>query len=665
MKLIRLSLENFKGIKSFTFETGGESVAIYGQNATGKTTLFDAFLWLLFDKDSQNKKDFDIKTLSSDGEALHGLDHSVEAILQLKGGMKITLRKVYQEKWTKQRGSATKTFTGHTVDHFVDGVPVSKSEYGKKIAQLIDEDVFKLLTSPMYFNTILHWQERRKILLEVCGDITDQEVIDSDKALKDLPKILGNRSLDGHRKVILSTRAEINRELDRIPTRISEVQHGLPDISQIQEDKLSEDIAKLRTLVQEKEQEKAQVKSGGGAAEKIKELREIEGELIRVQNEHRLAQGSETEELSNKLRAVRSARQNLEMDFQGIERQRKAAGEEIKAVSQKIEALRQQWHEVNKQKFEFADQDTCPTCGQLLPRAQVEAAREKAEATFNKAKAEKLEGINAEGSRHKTRWEELDKQLTSLTKKLEDSKQSIEDLKRKEDKLQEQVEAAQGEVKPITDNPDFNQLMEQKKQVETEIEALKTDNQEAIATIQKDIDSYNQDIAALERAQSQVEQYQKCQERIGQLQDEEKLLAKKFEALEKELYLTEEFVRAKVRLLEEKINSKFDMARFKLFSEQVNGGLAECCEVQYNGVPYSSLNNAARINIGLDIIRTLSKHYEFEAPIFIDNAEAVVQLLDMDAQVIKLVVSGADTKLRIEAPGKDATLFDGLEKEAS
>lgn len=662
MKLIRLSLENFKGIKSFTLETNGENVAVYGENATGKTTLFDAFLWLLFDKDSQNKKDFDIKTLSLDGEVLHGLDHSVEAVLQLEGGMKITLKKIYQEKWSKQRGSASKTFTGHTVDHFVDGVPVNRTEFTRKTAQLIDEDVFKLLTSPMYFNTVLHWQERRKILLDVCGDITDQEVFASDKALKELPKILGNRSLEGHRKVILSSRAEINRELERIPVRISEVQHSLPDISQLQADKLAEDISEYRNLVQKKEQEKAQVQSGGGSSEKLIELRNIEGELIRVQNEHRQSQGVQSIELSQQLNAVKTARMNLEADIKGIDRQRNDAGAEIKAVSAKMEALRKEWHEVNKQKFEFTQEETCPTCGQLLPRAQVEAAREKAEAAFNQAKAEKLEAINAEGARHKSRWEELDRLITGLTKQLESSKQSLGDLQKEEARLLELTEAAKSEVKPITDNPDYNQLLEQKRQVEAEIEALKADNSEAVAAIQKDIDDNNNTIAALEKSSAQVEQYHKGQERIEQLKSEEKSLASQFEELEKELYLTEEFVRAKVRLLEEKINCKFQLARFKLFQEQINGGLAECCEVQYNGVPFSSLNNAARINIGLDIIRTLSQHYEASAPIFIDNAEAVVELLPMDAQVIKLVVSGDDKKLRVEAPGKEATLFDGLEE---
>ena len=120
------------------------------------------------------------------------------------------------------------------------------------------------------------------------------------------------------------------------------------------------------------------------------------------------------------------------------------------------------------------------------------------------------------------------------------------------------------------------------------------------------------------------------------------------ENLEQQLYLTEQFIRTKVQLLEDRINNKFELARFKLFDVQINGAVVECCETTYRGVPYSSLNRGARINVGLDIIRTLSKHYGFNAPIWIDNAEAVTHLIEIDSQVIRLLVSEQDEKLRVE-----------------
>ena len=190
MKILNLTLRNFKGIRHFNLDTQGKDANIYGDNATGKTTLADAFMWLLFDKDSSNRKDFQIKTLKPNGEPEHGLEHAVEAILQLSNGSQLALKKVYYDKWTKKRGSATAEFTRHTTDYFIDGVPVQKKEYDAKIAEIADENIFRLLTDPRYFNEILHWPDRRKLLLEVCGDVSDAEVIASNKDLSGLSEIL-------------------------------------------------------------------------------------------------------------------------------------------------------------------------------------------------------------------------------------------------------------------------------------------------------------------------------------------------------------------------------------------------------------------------------------------------------------------------------------------
>ena len=227
MKILSLKLTNFKGIRDFTLDAQGDNVSIYGDNATGKTTLFDAFLWLLFGKDSQNKKDFDIKTLDPAGQALSGLDHEVEGIFEVKG-QRLTLKKSFKEKWTKKRGAVIAEFTGHTTDHYIDGVPVPEKDYTAKIAEIAQEDIFKLLTNPGYFNEKLKWQDRRKILLEVCGDLTDAEVIASSESLSKLPTILGNRKLEDHRKVMAARRAEINKELEKIPVRIDEATKALP-----------------------------------------------------------------------------------------------------------------------------------------------------------------------------------------------------------------------------------------------------------------------------------------------------------------------------------------------------------------------------------------------------------------------------------------------------
>src|SRR5690606_16309021 len=218
-------------------------------------------------------------TLDESGRPIHNLEHEVEAKLELDDGRHVTLRKVYKEKWTKRRGAARAEFTGHTTDYYVDGVPTKKADYDSLIASIADEKLFRLLTDPTYFNVHLHWQERRRILLEVCGDVSDADVIASDPALAELPVILGGRSLEDHRKVIQARRREINQELERIPVRIDEVRRGLPNIYGIVPEALADDIAKLRAERQAKMEERTRIESGGQVAELHRRLAEVQAEI--------------------------------------------------------------------------------------------------------------------------------------------------------------------------------------------------------------------------------------------------------------------------------------------------------------------------------------------------------------------------------------------------
>lgn len=649
MRLISLTLNNFKGIKSFALKPQGKDTNIYGDNASGKTTLADAFMWLLFDKDSQNRKDFQIKTLGLDGEPEHGLDHSVEATLQLADGKLLTLKKTFSEKWTKKRGSAKAEFTGHTTDHYLNGVPVKKKEYDEQIAEIADEEIFRLLTDPRYFNEVLHWQKRRELLLEVCGDVSDSEVIASKKELSELADILGNRSIEQHRKVILARRKEINKELERIPVRIDEVQRGLPRVDDITKpEELPNDIAKLREQLNKKQEELAQARAGGQVAELTKKLRMLEGQLIQEKNrltgeatEKAEAKRRELWQLNDDITKVKSDIDHHDLKFRSLK-------VEIDTLEEKMANFRSEWNEENAKVLEFEQSDICPTCGQPLPAEQVQAAREKALSEFNLAKAEKLEAISNLGKQLAKRKADLEAEWASISQELDKLSVELSELEDKKSRLQEEIQALQDGLKQIEPSQEYIQLQNECEELEEQIRQAQADISAAVAEIQKEIDNITADIAALEQAAARLEARKNGEKRIEELKAEERKLAAEYEDLEQELYLTEEFIRTKVQLLEDKINSKFRMARFKLFDVQVNGAISETCETTYNGVPYSNLNNGARLNIGLDTINTLAEHFGFAPVVFIDNAESVVNILPTKGQQIRLIVSEKDKKLRVE-----------------
>ena len=275
MKLTKLELLNFKGLKSFAINLNGD-VVIRGDNATGKTTVFDSVCWLLFGKDSLDRADFEIKTLDG-GEPIHKVNHEVTGTFTLDEGGTVELKRVYREKYSSPRGGEV-TMTGHTTDYFVDGVPKKEKEYKEIVNALIDEGIFKLITNPLYFNETYSWQNRRKLLLEMCGDIDDISVINSRDDLRRLAELLEGRTVDDYRKVVAAKKTAINKELDMIPVRIDEAMRNKPEIVS-DKAKLIRDIETLSAGIGEVEKQKAIIQNGFSSTEKESKIRDINRQL--------------------------------------------------------------------------------------------------------------------------------------------------------------------------------------------------------------------------------------------------------------------------------------------------------------------------------------------------------------------------------------------------
>jgi len=604
IKLKTLNLENFKGIKKFTLAPR-DKCQIRGANATGKTTLMDAFLWLLFGKDSQGKADFAIKTLK-DGKEIPNLEHTVEVVFDIDGQI-ITLKKVLKEKYTKKRGSSRADFTGHTTDFYIDGVPVQKKEWDQRISNIIDEETFKLLTSPAYFNSI-HWEKRRALLLEVCGDISDSDVIISDKVLAVLPEILGNKSIDAHRKVIKATQAEINQRLTEIPSRIDELDKSLADVSVYDIKAITAEITTLDKEIQD-------LKDDTKASLLRKQKADLQAELSEFEAGKHKADTNAEKEIDDKIVALEKewrANQSLITDAQD---QIKRKEQKIRDNKDRMGHLRDEYSRIATTKADV--QNTCPTCGQAIPEDQVQEAIKK----HNKRQATQLADINTSGKLLKKENEELEKEIEKLT---------AQGLKGEE--KEKDFESQIGILKFKPTNTEIN--MDAILKVNTELQEIEKQIADNLPTY-----SLEAKRSALQAQIAKVEATGKTKKRITELGAEEKKLAAEYEELERQISLLEKFTVAKVGLLEGQINSKFELARFKLFETQINGVISETCVTLYDGVPYGyGLNSGAEINVGLDIVKTLSEHYGVKAPVFIDHSESVTDILDPGTQTIKLKV---------------------------
>ena len=655
MKLLTLKLENFQGLKSEEFRFDGHSASIYGDNATGKTTVFNAITWLLFGKASTGAKNFTPKTKGPNGD-LHYLDHAAEAAFRLNDGRVITLRKVYREVYKKKRGSATEEFDGHTIDFYIDGVPTKEKEHEATMIALCGGSVekMKMLTMPNYFPEEMSWDARRKILLEICGDVSDEDVINSTPELKDLPKFLlmpGTTNqyytVDEYKKIASAKKAEINRQLQEIPGRIDEAQRAIPDITGLDAKAIDKKVQELNKQKSEIEMEKAQTLSGDITTMAIrKQISEANTRLA----EARAAYAAKTSSLNegtyaaiNSLKkeqiVVVNRLQDAKVDLERMQRT-------IERLKSHRESLINDYMAVQKETWDES-KETCPTCHRPLPEEEIQKLRE----AFNLQKSRRLEQINLQGQREcsKEMIAELEEKANTLREQIKKDEQLIEDYELQLKALQSQLKTPA----PFESTEEYTQIMAEIAKLREE-ENNKSGQMEAIAAkYTEQIQALNEQIREQEQLKTKIFIAESQKERIAELAAKEKELSKQYEELERGIYLCEVFTKTKVSLLDDKINSKFKSVRFRLFQEQLNGGIKDDCEVMIptedgRMVPFTFANNAARINAGLEIIDTLSKHWNLAMPVFIDNAESVTRLLKMDTQVIRLVVSEPDKKLRLE-----------------
>ena len=609
--LKELELKNFKGIDHLNIKFK-ENTIILGANATGKTTVFDAFIWLLFGKDSTNKKDFSIKGIEADGE-VPSCDHIVAGVIEVDG-QEVLLKKTFKEKWTTKRGSQEKVYSGNTTEYEINGIPKKEKDYQEFINNIADENIFKLLTNPKHFNEVLSKDERREILLKLCeGEIKEEDIIKENPDLKTLD--LKNYSLDDLEAMNKATAKKLKKEIEELPARLDELKNSKKEfdfdvlnfrrgaitggIKQLQEQKIIDDNSKDKQEAYAKiaELQKKKIALKEDDFNKNKKIKELNSK----------AQKDRADEVlnfdinCNKLKAADAQNSAL-----------------LKNVSIRIDKLRIEYSEVAGNK-----KMNCPTCNQPLP-----------EDLFKKTKSEKLEEIIRNGNELKEELQKLQAESESIQNKLLGAKGEKEKL------LTSEIEL----IPEIKENPEIEELEREIRKLEKKLE-----NNKAVdfGDIDKKLNDLNKELEEIDGQIAYEKINKEIDEKIKIYKDKEEEIAKNLEETEKTLYLISLYSKARSKLIADEVNKKFKNVNFKLFDTQVNGAVVETCETTVNGVPYPDVNNAGKINAGLEIIKILSEQYDFQAPIFIDNAEAVNNVIEMPGQTIKLVVS-EDKKLVIK-----------------
>ena len=644
IKLQKLSLKNFKGIKELDVNFNCRNTNICGDNATGKTTIYDAFLWLLFNKDSSNKTDFNIKTLGNNGKVIHMLEHEVEAIL-LVNNQELKLKKMLQENWVKKRGQAEQEFSGNVTSYWIDDVPVQKKDYDLKINELVDEQLFKLITNPLFFNTQLNWQKRREILLNICGDLTDEDVLNSDGKWLKLKTILNGKSTNDYSKIAKEQLKKLKEEKEKIPVRIDELTSTLLDTA---------DDIDYESIEKEKQYRLEEMEKINKTIEDINKTNDINtkfvnklavkrNELATLRNRLENAQKSE---ISNKKIDLSNKINEKNNTITQLVNKNETTVIFLEDNERMLLKLRDEWETLNASNFILDNSNSdlfiCPTCKQNLPILQKNEKMQEMKNNFENEKKKGLESINVTGKELKSQNEKWQNENIDNYNKIEKLREDVLLLKNEISILEEQEKTL--DSVSLLENSEYKELINEVATLEKHVSELvgsdASSYREQITKLQEDINSIDKTLANRDVTD-------RTKSRIDELKELEQKMANQVLELEEHTYLLEEFIKAKVNILEKNINSIFKFVKFKLFDMQINGGISETCEALVNGVPFADVNNASKINAGLDIINTLSTYYNKKATIFVDNSESVNNLIDVDTQIIRLVVS-KDASLRIE-----------------
>ena len=608
---------------------------IYGENAAGKTSVYDALTWLLFNKDSAGNARPDIKP----HHAPAGTMPEVTAILEVDGEP-IKLRKVLREKWEKPRGSSIERYAGDTRDYYIDDVPLAENAYKRRIAELIDERQFKLLTDVWAVTKGMHWKDRRTLLAEICGLPEDRELLATAPQFAELNEKVGRRTVDEYKSVLMKQRKDMNANLNTLPVRVDECSRMVAELESLDFAAAHSESDRLQAERERLQGEIVKLSNNTLAAQARNERDALQVQLRELEAENAAHLASQRVPVEDETPALTAALDRAKHEADRLTRTIAQERDLVLNGETRLDDYRARWRAIDAEVF---TDEHCPTCGQVFPAERLAESRaafaehqkQRKDALLEDSKMVK-QGIAAAKDRLltaetalKTAQDELQKAqiaLDSYTPPVEVVPENLPDYDRRKGAILTLIADADKRIDRL--NSDTEQ---ERRRLETALSAVTAEKLTHDAVLAKE-----QTLADTRR-------------RIADLQAEQRKAAAKVEQMDRLIAMCEEFTRYRVQAITESVNSRFRLTRWRLFTEQVNGGLVDCCEpMDMNGSTFEGTNNAMQINIGMDIIDTLSAHFGRRVPLFVDNAESVTHLQPIGSQVVRLVVSEQDKELRIE-----------------
>ena len=677
IEIRKLELTNFKCFRNKEFSFDQDVTTIRGRNGVGKTTIADAILWCLFGKNSAGQSTFDLKTHDADGKPIPNLDHSVEMQLSVLNGSAVegrmdchvvTLKRTLKETWVKKRGSDEQVFKNNTTEYFVNGEAYTAKDYEKYISSLIPEETFRTITNPQYFPS-LKWQQQREFLTKMVGNIMPEEIATTEE-LADLVKSLDDTAngvdIIAHRKHLSYQIKQIKDKLDKIPVRLEEQNKALPELldwdkiqsesqnAKAEHDRISDEIVKIKSgnggdVL--REQIRTELKDLQNSIEKIEDTERKSYNLRRQDHDNRIA------EAQRKFNSLLNTQADLESQMKSFDTLKQRCQETLDQCEKDAQKIREEWTHNLSRTFHFHEADgVCPTCGQYLPEEQIAEKRQKAEENLNADKARIKQELTAKAEKVKATRAEAEKELQGFDDTKAQAEKNLADTKEQinvafSDKAKLEKEQILSYEQALAESKEYQELLQQRDELRKKLDSVGID-EEATAKL-ADLEAKKVECAdVLQQLNTKLAtrtQYDKILALIDGINEEQKDLVRQLSELERKEDVARRYQDRQNAILEERINQHFSLVKWRMFRTVNNGGDPfdePFCECYVDGVAYhDGLNQAARLNAGLDIINCMCKHNNVSAPVVIDNSESSLNILKTTSQQVRLEVF--DSELQI------------------
>lgn len=646
IKFKEISLKNFKGfLGEKTIQFSDTATSIYGANHKGKTTIIDAALWVLFDKNSEGASVFGIDTKDEQGNIIPKLEHSVKLIISVDGVEK-TLEKVRKDVWSKPRGQEEEVLSGHKTDYFIDGNKYTQTDYKAEIANILPEELFKAITNPMYFPA-LKAADQRFLLTKMAGETNFADIATRTEEWKLLESHLQDTDLERFKENLAYKKKEVKKELEQIPSRISEHQMELAPLKEANHNYpiIEERIKQIEVGIKNYDDMLADASKVSDSQYQAKQairqqIRTYETERDNIVDNYntrnRKAAQIHQEEIENIEHDIVKQRNYINQLSEDAERN---ARRQLSLNAQK-ESFRTRWQQVEDETFVWNEtSEYCPTCHQRLPQEDIDSLRQRLEGNFNENKAKKQDRLDEEAASIAKQQAIIDEQAENYQTAKQQAEQRINELST----TLEQTKGSQPQKEDYSTDTRIAKLTELIKAEEaklTELEQTKdTTQEESIAQIKEQKQAQMKRCDELKEQLRTKQDIERKEQRIAELTTLQRNLSQQLAELEQQEFTAERLTQLCIEDLESRVNKLFENVEFKMFEKQLNGGLKTVCECTMHGTPYQDLSTSEKINAGIDIINAMCRHNNAFAPIMIDNAESITDILPTASQQIRFVVS--------------------------